>query len=73
MTNISCKVQENFLPRYFVKNFPAAVLLVLQDIFQHWLGESIATPADKKKMPELRHNSAWSLTHNTNYPQTCLT
>jgi hypothetical protein len=37
MTNISCKVQENFLGRYFVKNFLAAVLLALPDIFQHCL------------------------------------
>jgi hypothetical protein len=35
MTKISCKVQENFLPRYFVKHFPAAVLLAVPDIFQH--------------------------------------
>jgi hypothetical protein len=35
MTKISCKVQENFLGRYFVKNFLAAMLLVLPDIFQH--------------------------------------
>jgi hypothetical protein len=35
MTKISCKVQENFLGRYFGKNFLAAVLLALPDIFQH--------------------------------------
>jgi hypothetical protein len=28
-------VQKNFLGRYFVKNFLAAVLLALPDIFQH--------------------------------------
>jgi hypothetical protein len=28
-------MQENFLRRYFVKNFLAAVLLGLPDIFQH--------------------------------------
>jgi hypothetical protein len=36
MTKTSYKVQENFLRRYFVKNFLAAVLLALPDIFQHW-------------------------------------
>jgi hypothetical protein len=36
MTKISYKVQENFLRRYFVKHFLAAVLLALPDIFQHW-------------------------------------
>jgi hypothetical protein len=35
MTKIFCEVQENFLRRYFVKNFLAAVLLALPDIFQH--------------------------------------
>jgi hypothetical protein len=35
MTKISYKVQENFLGRDFVKNFLAAVLLALPDIFQH--------------------------------------
>jgi hypothetical protein len=35
MTKISYKVQENFLGRYFDKNFLAAVLLALPDIFQH--------------------------------------
>jgi hypothetical protein len=33
MTNIPRKVQENVLRRYFVKNFLAAVLLALPDIF----------------------------------------
>jgi hypothetical protein len=41
MTKISCKVQEIFLGRYFVKNFLAAVLLALPDIFQHcWKWET---------------------------------
>jgi hypothetical protein len=35
MTKISCKVQENFLQRHFVKHFLAAMLLALPDIFQH--------------------------------------
>jgi hypothetical protein len=36
MTKMFYKVQENFLRRDFVKDFLAAVLLVLPDIFQHW-------------------------------------
>ena len=41
MTNIFYKVQENFLPRYF-KNFLAAVLLALPDIFQQCdLGQDV--------------------------------
>jgi hypothetical protein len=35
MTKNSCKVQENFVRRYFVKHFLAGVLLALPDIFQH--------------------------------------
>jgi hypothetical protein len=35
MTKMFYKVQENFLQRDFVKDFLAAVLLVLTDIFQH--------------------------------------
>jgi hypothetical protein len=36
MTKIFCKVKENFLRKYFVKHFLAAVLLALPHIFQDW-------------------------------------
>jgi hypothetical protein len=48
MTKISCKVQENFLGRYFVKNFLAAMLLVLPDIFQH-CRRGPQTPSDNPR------------------------
>jgi hypothetical protein len=43
MAKISCKVQENFLRRYFAKHFLTAVLLALPDIFQHCFVHCIKT------------------------------